>query len=162
MSSSPLVPRDPLLLTLASCRETAYIEDPTIYFPLLTLAAHSIPYLQSPSGGVSTPEQQYNAFNLLLIESPLLTAAAAGQQQQQQHPTFDLSSFAASVSLHVASPKIAAYHQYYATAVNETRAGSGIGRICDEWVEWRGKGFCGVDELKQDLESALEEGKNES
>lgn len=68
----------------------------------------------------------------------------------------------ASVSLHVASPKVAAYHQYYTTAVNGTRAGSGIGMICDEWVEWRGKGFCDVDELKRDLESGLEEGRHAS
>lgn len=49
-----------------------------------------------------------------------------------------------------------AHFQYYRTAVAETDTGNGIGRICEDWVEWRGKGFCDVAELKNDLELSLE------
>lgn len=48
-----------------------------------------------------------------------------------------------------------AYYQYYDTAINSTTAGSTIGQICESWVEWRGKGFCDVDDLRKDVELSL-------
>jgi UDP-glucose:glycoprotein glucosyltransferase len=56
--------------------------------------------------------------------------------------------------LHTAVPRIEAYYDYYATRVDD----GGLGTAgCEAWVEWRGKGFCGVEELKRDIEQSLGE-----
>lgn len=73
----------------------------------------------------------------------------------QGQPRWDLSSFQASLAMHATTPKIQAYYQYYDTAVNQTDAGRTTGQLCESWVEWRGKGFCDVEELKKDIELTL-------
>jgi UDP-glucose:glycoprotein glucosyltransferase len=62
-----------------------------------------------------------------------------------------------ALSLHTAVPKIEAAYSWYEGAVNESKLGVGA---CENWVEWRGKGFCGVDELRRDIEMSIEEGKH--
>ena len=83
------------------------------------------------------------------------------------HPKFDLSSFKTSLAMHEASPKIQAYYQFYETVVKNSPAGREVARkeegaaegyICESWVEWRGKGFCNVEELRRDMEAALGQG----
>lgn len=55
--------------------------------------------------------------------------------------------------MHEASPKIEAYYQYYISVIEQTAAGKETGRICETWVEWRGKGFCNIEELRKDMEA---------
>jgi UDP-glucose:glycoprotein glucosyltransferase len=91
------------------------------------------------------------------------------------HPKFDLSSFKTSLAMHEASPKIQAYYQFYETVVGNSPAGrevarkeeerasmGGQGYVCESWVEWRGKGFCHVDELRRDMELSLGLGSGDS
>lgn len=90
------------------------------------------------------------------------------------HREFDLSSFKTSLAMHEASPKIQAYYQFYNTVISDSPAGKevarkeeerasmgGEGYICESWVEWRGKGFCSVDELRRDMELSLDLGSTE-
>jgi hypothetical protein len=87
------------------------------------------------------------------------------------HREFDLSSFKTSLAMHEASPKIQAYYQFYETVVMNSPAGREVARkeeeaaegcICESWVEWRGKGFCNVEELRRDMEAALGQGAGDS
>jgi hypothetical protein len=91
------------------------------------------------------------------------------------HPKFDLSSFKTSLAMHEASPKIQAYYQFYNTVISDSPAGrevarkeeerasmGGQGYVCESWVEWRGKGFCNVDELRRDMELSLGLGSGDS
>ena len=93
------------------------------------------------------------------------------------HPKFDLSSFKTSLAMHEASPKIQAYYQFYDTVISDSPAGrevarkekeegasismGGQGYVCESWVEWRGKGFCNVEELRRDMELSLDLGSTE-
>jgi hypothetical protein len=78
------------------------------------------------------------------------------------HPKFDLSSFKTSLGMHEASPKIQAYYQFYETVVRDSPAGREVTqRECESWVEWRGKGFCNVEELRRDMELSLDLGSTE-
>jgi UDP-glucose:glycoprotein glucosyltransferase len=75
--------------------------------------------------------------------------------------------------MHEASPKIQAYYQFYETVIVNSPAGrkvarkeegasismGGQGYVCESWVEWRGKGFCNVEELRRDMEAALGQGQ---
>lgn len=60
--------------------------------------------------------------------------------------------------MHVTTPKIQAYYQYYESMVNGSQPGMDVGSVCENWVEWRGKGFCDSASLKADMESSLESG----
>lgn len=124
-------------------RESAALEDASIYFPLLNLLTSHTSILAN-----LTPRDQITSIYSLIENSQL----------PLQHPQWDFSSFKASLAMHEASPKIQAYYQYYDTVVNGTKAGITAGQACESWVEWRGKGFCKVEELKRDMESALSEG----
>ena len=101
---------------------------------------------ECPTLAQQTPEQQLESILELIQETPELL---------QGHPRWDLSSFQASIAMHATTPKIQAHYQYYDTAVNQTDAGRTTGQLCESWVEWRGKGFCGVEELKRDIELTL-------
>jgi UDP-glucose:glycoprotein glucosyltransferase len=122
-------------------RESIANEDPALYFPMLTALSTECPTLTH-----QTPEQQLDSILELIRETPELL---------QGHPKWDLSSFQASIAMHATTPKIQAYYQYYDTAINQTDAGSTTGQLCESWVEWRGKGFCDVEELRKDIELTL-------
>ena len=121
-------------------RESAALEDPTIYYPLLSLLTSHLPLFET-----SSTKEQLSTIYDLVASSDLI----------QRHPMWDLSSFKTSLAMHEASPKVQAFYQYYDSVVAETELGRGIGGVCESWVEWRGKGFCGVDELKRDMELTL-------
>jgi UDP-glucose:glycoprotein glucosyltransferase len=122
-------------------RESIANEDPALYFPMLTALSTECPTLTH-----QTPEQQLDSILELIRETPELL---------QGHPKWDLSSFQASIAMHATTPKIQAYYQYYDTAIDQTDAGSTTGQLCESWVEWRGKGFCDVEELRKDIELTL-------
>lgn len=111
-----------------------------MYYPLLSLLTSHLPLFEG-----SSPRDQLSTIYDLIRSSDLAL----------RYPDWDFSSFKASLAMHEAAPKVQAYYQYYTSVVAETELGKGIGEMCESWVEWRGKGFCGVDELKRDMELTL-------
>ncbi|WVQ78198.1 hypothetical protein IAT38_000281 [Cryptococcus sp. DSM 104549] len=124
----------PLLLEIL---ETVYDEAPESYFPLLHLLSSLRP-TSSPEALLSSTLDLISAYKLLPSPSSLSTLHLA-------------------LSLHSTAPRIEAEYNWYESAVrgNETQLGV---EGCEGWVEWRGKGFCEVDELRRDVEMSIEEG----
>jgi hypothetical protein len=195
---------------LTTCRESAAIEDPTIYYPLLSILTSHLPLLQSgaDSGSGSDDEDDsasrskprtrdrdqlemiYDLVSNYDSHEPTTTTTAYNSNNSSYesgsgltsistlltaHPKFDLSSFKTSLAMHEASPKIQAYYQFYETVIVNSPAGrevarkeeerasmGGQGYICESWVEWRGKGFCNVEELRRDMELSLGLGSGDS
>lgn len=134
-------------LSLCMHRETAAIEDPSIYHPLLTLLSspESIAALDHhPDSRPQSDRFQLSVFYDLLNSSSILLA----------HPHFDFSSFQASLALHVAQPKLEAYASFYTDQV--------IHMDCQNWVWWREKGYCDTDILKKEMEETIDGHGNSS
>lgn len=123
--------------TLADFSETAYAEDPSSYLPLLNLFTTHL----SSWPADATPEALLEASVDLITSHELLAGPGS------------LATFKQALALHTATPKIEAFFKYYETAVDERSFGV---EGCGSWVEWRGRGFCGVDELRRDVELTLE------
>jgi len=115
-------------------RETVHDEDPAAYFPFLRLLAKHIPALDSP-----TPQSTLEVAHNLLDSHNLLRGPARS--------TLDLA-----LALHAAAPRITAAYAAYNSSHAEVL---GVGE-CEAWVEIRGKGFCGVEELRKDVERSIE------
>jgi UDP-glucose:glycoprotein glucosyltransferase len=64
-----------------------------------------------------------------------------------------LATFKQDLALHTATPKIEAFFRYYENTVDERAYGV---ESCGSWVEWRGRGFCAVQDLRRDMELTLE------
>lgn len=194
--------------SLTTCRESAAIEDPTIYYPLLSLLTSHLPLLQpasdeekeggsdSSSASASKPRlkdrdqlemiydliSNYDSHETTTTTTSHRSSSSSDSNSSSRsrstlttaHPKFDLSSFKTSLGMHEASPKIQAYYQFYETVIVNSPAGREVARkeeekasmgeegyICESWVEWRGKGFCNVDELRRDMELSLDLGSTE-
>jgi UDP-glucose:glycoprotein glucosyltransferase len=117
--------------------ETAHAEDPASFFPLLNLFTTHL----SSWPADATPEA------LLAASIDLITS------HDQLAGPGSLATFKQALALHTATPKIEAFFKYYETGVDERSYGV---EACGSWVEWRGRGFCGVDELRRDVELTLE------
>ncbi|WVQ70245.1 uncharacterized protein L199_008471 [Kwoniella botswanensis] len=119
--------------------ETVYEESPSSYFPLLSL----LPNLSEED--YESDESLLDSINNLISSYSLLPGSES---------TFDLA-----LALHTAVPKIQAQFSWYESAVRPKERQLGV-EACKEdgWVEWRGKGFCGAEELKRDVEMSIEEG----
>jgi UDP-glucose:glycoprotein glucosyltransferase len=113
-------------------------EQPGSYFPLFNLLSSHIP---SPP----PPPQQILSTALDLISTYNLLAKPSS-----------LSTFNLALSLHTSVPRIEALYSWYRGAVDEEALDVG-GEGCESWVEWRGKGFCEVEDLKSDMELSLED-----
>jgi len=118
--------------------ESAALEDPSIYFPLLDLLTSHLPLYSDLA-----PRNQLEIITDLINQSYLPT----------DHPKWDHSSFSTSLGMHESTPKIQAYYQYYQTVVEPGLSTSE--RECEGWVEWRQKTFCEVESLKRDIELTL-------
>ncbi len=121
-------------------RETAAIEEPKIYHPLLTLLSspEAIAALDHPLSHPQSDRSQLSTFHDLLSSSSIL----------KQFSKFDLSSFEASLALHVAQPKLEAYARYYDEEVEDVD--------CENWVWWEDKGYCDAEVLKMEMEETIE------
>ena len=119
-------------------RETAYDEEPSSYFSLLDLFATHL------TAGNLTSSQSILTTSLDLITTNNLLPKASS-----------LSTFRLALALHATVPRIEALYSYYESTVDEDLLGV---RGCESWVEWKGKGFCGVDELKRDIEQSIQNG----
>ncbi|KAK4688056.1 UDP-glucose:glycoprotein glucosyltransferase, partial [Tremellales sp. Uapishka_1] len=125
---------------LIQVRETIHDERPSSYFPLLSLFASQLP-LWDTDNEISS--QSLLSASLALIESYNLLPQPSS-----------LSSFHLGMALHTTVPRIEASYNYYEHRIDEVALGV---TECQSWVEWRGKGFCGVDELRKDFQLSLEE-----
>lgn len=59
--------------------------------------------------------------------------------------------------MHTAVPRIEAAYVWYESEIDEKAVGVDT---CGSWVEWRGKGFCGVEELANDVERSIEDSEH--
>ncbi|WWD15785.1 hypothetical protein CI109_100209 [Kwoniella shandongensis] len=126
-------PAPPLILEIL---ETVYDESPASYFPLLHLLS-SLPNTSTPSTILSSTLDLISSYSLLPSPSAL-------------------STFHLALSLHSTAPRIEAEYSWYESAVRPLESQLGV-EGCEGWVEWRGKGFCGVEELRRDMELSIEE-----
>ncbi|WVR05054.1 hypothetical protein IAU60_002066 [Kwoniella sp. DSM 27419] len=127
----------PLILEIL---ETVYDEHPSSYFPLLNLLP-SIPQTDSPENLLSSALDLISAYSLLPDPS-------------------SLSTFNLALALHTSAPKIQAEYAWYESSLRAKEGELGV-QGCEGWVEWRGKGFCEVDELRKDVELSIEDGHHE-
>ncbi|KAL1411228.1 killer toxin resistant protein [Vanrija albida] len=118
-------------------KETIYDERPEVYFPLLRLLSKHSLALGPDASAQDVLEQALN-----LIETHALLPLPS-----------ELSTFGLGLALHAAAPRIEASYASYA-AVDEAALGV---KACDAWVEWRGKGFCAVDDLRRDIELSIDD-----
>lgn len=139
-------PRDPVCLPLRSTScvliiisEAAYDEAPSSYFPLLQLLTTHL-----PTGNKHT-DQQILSTALGLIESHSLLPGPSA-----------ISSLQLALALHTTAPRIVAAERWYDGNVDEDKLGT---QGCGSWVEWRGKGFCDVEDLRRDMELSIGGGK---
>ncbi len=123
--------------------ESCYIDNPASYFPILFDLSHHVSRIEAAR---NSKEMFEEVIDIMLAANTTI-----------QGSSLDITSVKSSVAMHVSAPKLEAYYQYYRTAVNVTMAGKGVGQICEDWVEWRGKGFCDVESLRADLELTLSE-----
>nr|XP_018263998.1 UDP-glucose:glycoprotein glucosyltransferase [Kwoniella dejecticola CBS 10117]OBR86156.1 UDP-glucose:glycoprotein glucosyltransferase [Kwoniella dejecticola CBS 10117] len=133
-------PAPPFLLEIL---ETVYEESPSSYFPLL----HLLPELSQDA--YETDETLLNSISELISSHPILSNSISRE-------TLNLA-----LSLHTSVPKILAQYSWYESSVRPKEVDLGVER-CKEhgWVEWKGKGFCWVDDLRKDVEMSIEEGSS--
>jgi UDP-glucose:glycoprotein glucosyltransferase len=115
-----------------------YDEYPSSYFPFLHLLSSHLPSLAN-----STDSSTLSTALGLIETHHLLPDPSA------------VSTLHYALGLHTAVPKIEAYYSWYETSVDEALLGV---EACGSWVEWKGKGFCDVNGLRNDIESAIEDG----
>ncbi|WRT66985.1 uncharacterized protein IL334_003951 [Kwoniella shivajii] len=127
-------PAPPLLLEIL---ETVYDESPSSYFPLLHLLS-SLPTSSSDDEILSSTLNLIGSYSLLPNPS-------------------SISIFNLALSLHTAVPRIEAEYSWYESIVRPQEGKLGV-EGCDSWVQWRGKGFCSLTDLRKDLEWSIEEG----
>nr|XP_019013386.1 UDP-glucose:glycoprotein glucosyltransferase [Kwoniella pini CBS 10737]OCF52167.1 UDP-glucose:glycoprotein glucosyltransferase [Kwoniella pini CBS 10737] len=135
-------PAPPLLLEIL---ETIYEESPLNYFPFLHL--------------ISELSKENLESDEILLSSIL--------DLIDSHPTLSNSiskeTFSLALSLHTNIPKILSQYSWYESFIRPKENVLGVDR-CKEngWVEWKGKGFCWVDDFKKDVELSIEEGSYHS
>jgi len=122
------------LIAPTNDRETATVEQPNIYWPLLdALTQHSLKK--------HATQKEYYEAALQLLKSEFLVDLVA------------LSSFELGLSLHTAAPKVEAYYQFYRTSVVHSISSY---EDCGSWVLWRGEQICSPDDLEMTLRKAGE------
>ncbi|EGO29865.1 glycosyltransferase family 24 protein [Serpula lacrymans var. lacrymans S7.9] len=125
---TPWLSPGPLLETI----ETISIEDPSAFFPLLSLLSTNPP---DPNASPKTVHA-----HVLDLASPLLDGPAR-------------ASVDALLVLHAASPRIAAFEQHFLARTHEQAVEDASGETCAAWVDWYGHVVCTVDGLKRAVSS---------
>ena len=116
-------------------RETAAVENSTVFWPLLDSLADLEPTSK-------TTEKEFYRGALEILRNDFLTDPVA------------LSSFELGLSLHTAAPKIEAYHQFYRSSVLPS-LGDVYDDGCAAWVHFDGRQFCNLE----DFEGILTQGR---
>lgn len=118
---------------VAEIIETAALEDPNLFFPLLNLLVHpgtfEYPLItESPKGLYK------NALDAIK-ESKLLSGDGV------------LSSFEKSLALRTASPRLEAFHNYYTQRYGDPTPSKKQDPSCGSWVDWYGQRLCRPDDV---------------
>jgi UDP-glucose:glycoprotein glucosyltransferase len=129
--ASSFTANNPLII-----RETLYDENPSSYFPFLNLLVDHLSGQTSDQATIETALDIISSHQLLPTQ-------------------LSVSTYKLALGLHTAVPRIEAAYGWYESTINETSYGV---EECGTWVEWRGKGFCSVDELRKDVERSIEQG----
>lgn len=116
---------------LLTVSETAAVENPDIFWPLLDS-------LSQPELGTYETEKEYYEKVLESLGNEFLSDPVT------------LGSFELGLSLHTAAPKIEAYYQFYNTSVVPSLEGNYY-TACETWVYWRGQQICSPDGLESIL-----------
>jgi UDP-glucose:glycoprotein glucosyltransferase len=119
-------------------RETVYDEQPSAYFPFLSLLSTHLPSF----AGLSDQAVLTRSLDLLESHRILSTPSA-------------LSTLQYALGLHTTSPRIEAQYSWYNSTVDEAALGV---ETCETWVQWKGKGFCDVETLRAGIERGIEDG----
>lgn len=115
-----------------------YDEHPAAYFPFLGLVTKHLSTL------TNTTDSNVLSRALNLIKTHRVLPVPSS-----------LSTLQYALGIHTAVPKLEAYFSWYESSVDENRLAV---EACGSWVEWKGKGFCEVEELKKDIELSIEDG----
>jgi UDP-glucose:glycoprotein glucosyltransferase len=107
-------------------RETAAVEDASIYWPLLER-------LSSAEFRTFTTEKEYYESVSKVLRDDFLRDPVT------------LGSFDLGLSLHIAAPKIEAYYQFYETSVVPSLGN--YDESCENWVLLGGQQICSPDKL---------------
>lgn len=111
--------------------ESTAIENPDAFFPLVDSLTNPEAL---PSPAPTTPEAIYT-FALSVAEGYLPEQGS-------------LASLTANLALHVSTPKIEAFYQYYVDRnLDSRRAEAARGAECGSWVDWYGEVVCDVETL---------------
>lgn len=118
---------------VAEIIETAALEDPSLFFPLLDLLVHpgsfEYPLITEP------PENIYKYALDAIKESNLLSGDGV------------LSSFEKSLALRAASPRLEAFHSYYTQRYGDPTPTRQQDPNCVAWVDWYGQRICRPDDI---------------
>ncbi|KAG8997541.1 hypothetical protein FRB90_012486, partial [Tulasnella sp. 427] len=113
--------------------ETAALEDPNLFFPLLDLLVHP--------GTFEYP---------LITESPkglYINALSAIKESKLLEGDGVLDSFEKSLALRAASPRLEAFHSYYTQRYGDPTPTKQQDPNCVAWVDWYGQRICRPDDL---------------
>jgi UDP-glucose:glycoprotein glucosyltransferase len=132
--------------------ETAALEDSASFFPLLDT--------------LTNPDEFTTPLPKLAPEAIYQAALSTIKAQGYLIDETEVKRFELALSLHVASPKLQAFYQFYEDKHLE-REGKVLDRDgvaeqdCASWVDWYGTKICGADDLANVLaREGLEAGKN--
>ncbi|KAG8905722.1 hypothetical protein FRC01_008250, partial [Tulasnella sp. 417] len=113
--------------------ETAALEDPSLFFPLLDLLVHpgsfEYPLITEP------PQNIYKYAIDAIKESNLLSGDGV------------LASFEKSLALRAASPRLEAFHSYYIQRYGDPTPTRQQNPNCVAWIDWYGQRICRPDDV---------------
>jgi UDP-glucose:glycoprotein glucosyltransferase len=115
-----------------------YDEQPSAYFPFLSLVTTHLPSLV----GLSDQAILSRALDLLESHRILSTPSA-------------LSTLQYALGLHTSSPRIEALYSWYNSTIDASALAV---EGCESWVEWKGQGFCQAEALRMGVERGIEDG----
>ena len=112
--------------------ETVYDEQPSSYFPFLSLLSTNLHSL------IGSSDQAVLSRSLDLLNSHQILSTPSA-----------LPTLQYALGLHTSSAKIDALYSWYKSTVDPSALGIDG---CDSWVEWQGQGFCEVEGLRTGIE----------
>ncbi|KAG8817724.1 hypothetical protein FRC18_000376, partial [Serendipita sp. 400] len=142
--------------------ETAAIEQPSSFFPLVDLltSPDAFPPTSSSfngdagSGGLAslTPEAIHEASLAILRQQGYIATLTPSEVKTESSKHINLKEFELALSLHVASPKLQGFYSFYEdwvlSKMEGVRGSTVDSEECFSWVDWYGARLCSSDDLK--------------
>jgi UDP-glucose:glycoprotein glucosyltransferase len=135
--NSPQLPLEILFTSPSSSligRETAAVENQTIFWPLLDS-------LTRDESSVRETEKEY------------YERVVQKLREEFRMDSVTLSSFKLGLSVHSAAPKLEAYYHFYATTVVPA-LGENHGDTCDNWAYFRGERICSAQDVRNAIKGS--------